>query len=303
MDSEHFRRFLQGRNLLYVDVGAQGGASDLSRIASFTHCYGFEPNPDEFKKLIFKNDDRMRRRAPQDPEYARIEYFDLALADAAGEMDLNITANPALSSLLEPDEAVHEQNFKLMRRYGEWRREFHVRATQKVNVSTLEAAAAEHRWDWIDYLKLDTQGTEQRVLKGAEKLLRDFRISLIKCEVGFIPIYKDQCLFTDVDVFLKNLGFNFIDLIVYDHPFYSEGSAMTGETQNGLAGLGEGFRHTLGADAIYLMDMQRLPASERALRARACGVILAELGYLSRAHDILSRHAGLNHDEMRVVFL
>lgn len=58
-----------------------------------------------------------------------------------------------------------------------------------------------------DFLKLDVQGAELDVLRGAERSLES--IVAIQTEVEFVPIYKDQPLFADIDQFLRQRGFMF----------------------------------------------------------------------------------------------
>ena len=56
------------------------------------------------------------------------------------------------------------------------------------------------------HLKLDTQGTELEVLRGAGRLLRDHVLS-VQVEAEFRALYRGQPLFGDVDRFLAGRGF------------------------------------------------------------------------------------------------
>ena len=81
--------------------------------------------------------------------------------------------------------------------------------TRIVNVSTVET----RRLDDIpetagaDFLKMDVQGGELLVLKGAEARLKD--VLVVHTEVEFVPLYKDQPFFADIDGFLRARGFAF----------------------------------------------------------------------------------------------
>ena len=57
----------------------------------------------------------------------------------------------------------------------------------------------------FDAIKLDVQGAELDVLKGAQKKLS--AATLVLSEVEFIPLYENQPLFGDVDGFLRAHGF------------------------------------------------------------------------------------------------
>jgi hypothetical protein len=56
-------------------------------------------------------------------------------------------------------------------------------------------------------LKIDVQGYELNVLRGAEKTLIDVDIILI--ETSFYELYKNQPLFKDIYDFLSNRGFDY----------------------------------------------------------------------------------------------
>jgi FkbM family methyltransferase len=61
-----------------------------------------------------------------------------------------------------------------------------------------------------DLLWMDLQGAELMVLKGADCILSD--VKCIHIEIGFRPMYVGQPLFFEIDRFLKNRGFELIDI-------------------------------------------------------------------------------------------
>jgi hypothetical protein len=54
-------------------------------------------------------------------------------------------------------------------------------------------------------LKIDVQGAEILVLRGAVQRLKSALV--VHTEVEFVPLYKDQPLFADVDAHLRSQGF------------------------------------------------------------------------------------------------
>lgn len=56
-----------------------------------------------------------------------------------------------------------------------------------------------------DLLKIDVQGGELMVLHGAVETLKS--VLVVHTEVEFVPMYKDQPLFGDIDEFLRAQGF------------------------------------------------------------------------------------------------
>lgn len=101
------------------------------------------------------------------------------------------------SSLYEPNTPLLEK-FQNLEEY--------VRVVRKEQVKT-------HRLDDIpevagaDYIKVDVQGGEVEVFAGATELLKG--IVAIETEVEFVPLYKNQPLFAEVDQLLRKNGFAF----------------------------------------------------------------------------------------------
>jgi hypothetical protein len=99
----------------------------------------------------------------------------------------------------------------------------------------------------IDMLKIDVQGAELLVFKGAEEKLK--RAVAIHTEVCFLHLYKNQPLFGEIDLELRRLG------LIPHHihhinrrtilPAYSEGSPNSALNQ------------VLFADIIYIRDFTK----------------------------------------------
>lgn len=60
------------------------------------------------------------------------------------------------------------------------------------------------------YLKIDTQGFESRVIKGAERSL--LQISTIQLEMSLIPLYQDELLFSDLHSILSKKGYSMVSI-------------------------------------------------------------------------------------------
>jgi hypothetical protein len=103
-----------------------------------------------------------------------------------------------------------------------------------------------------DFLKLDVQGAELEVLKSASHVLES--TLAIQTEVEFAPIYRNQPLFADVDVFLRSQGFAFHRFENLDgRVLQSLDVRHDNETER---------RQQLWADAVYIrniLDWDRLP--------------------------------------------
>ena len=64
-----------------------------------------------------------------------------------------------------------------------------------------------------DVLKIDTQGTELKILKGASKVIKNTKF--IIAEAAFVKLYDNQNLFSELEIFLRKRGFPFIVLQTY----------------------------------------------------------------------------------------
>lgn len=175
------------RRLLLVDVGARWGpAAVWNAVSAYGDVVCFEPDPQEAQRL-----------AASAPPH--VQYVCAALGAVDGsKLEITITREPACSSVYPPIRTLFTDYPALDCIAPESRASFPAR--------TLDAALAEivgeRRLDWI---KLDTQGSELDILRGGERALSG--CSLIDVEVEFNPIYEGQNLFCDVDRFLRDHGF------------------------------------------------------------------------------------------------
>jgi FkbM family methyltransferase len=123
-------------------------------------------------------------------------YLPHAIADGAPRRFYECNASEC-SSLLEPNNALADKFNNLdhlLRVVGSWTME-----TRRLDDLTETAGA--------DFLKIDVQGGELLVLQGAEKRLAEMLV--VHTEVEFLPLYKNQPLFADIDSFLRARGFAF----------------------------------------------------------------------------------------------
>jgi FkbM family methyltransferase len=149
------------------------------------------------------------------------------------------TCNKTMTSSL------YEPNTPLLRRFQYLEELTRVVETAPVKTTRLDDVP---EVEAIDYLKMDVQGAELDVLRGAERLLGSTLV--IQAEVEFSPMYKDQPLFADVDAHLRARGFSF-------HCFLS----VSGRTFRPLVNtrdIAAPFRQLLWGEAVYTRDYMRL---------------------------------------------
>lgn len=167
-----------------IDVGARGGIDRRwTPHYSKMEVMAFEPDPTECTALNTR------------PFPYSVRFLPFALGAADGQQaTLRICKQPGCSSLLQPNTEFCKQYF-----YGP--------AMEVVD----ELQVTLHRMDTVckdfvpDVIKVDTQGTELDILRGAGKLLDD--AMAVELEVEFVPQYLGQSLFSDVDSFMRQQGF------------------------------------------------------------------------------------------------
>ncbi len=181
----------RGDPFVYVDCGARGESTQpLVEMLPHALYVGFEADSEECARL--------RERAT--PSYT---YFPVAVAGREEERMLNLTRQPACASLLEPRREAWEPYLDPAQ----------VDVVRRVPLKTvsLDDYLPSAGIRSVDFIEVDTQGTELDILHGAERFLRETVIGL-RVEVEFIEMYEGQPLFADVDAYLRDLGFVLFDL-------------------------------------------------------------------------------------------
>ena len=127
-----------------------------------------------------------------------------------------------------------------------------------------------------DFLKLDVQGGELEVLRGAGRLLG--RTIVVHTEVEFSHVYKDQPLFTDIDTYLRAQGFELIDLVKFGHNTYAALPSARSASR------------LLWSDAIYFRSTDSLAALGPQKLLRAAYIAHVNYGMWDLAAHILARY-------------
>lgn len=180
---------------VYVDCGARDDISKpLLEMFAEARYIGFEPDKEESNRL---NSESGKRES----------YFPVAAGKHSGIVPFYITSNPSCSSLLLPNQAVFDS-------FMECAPFFEVVDTQQIEIVTLDDYLPLHDINDIDFLELDTQGTELDILQGAEGFLSSSVVG-VKVEVEFLPMYQSQPLFSEVDAYMRGFGFKLFDLQRY----------------------------------------------------------------------------------------
>ena len=69
----------------------------------------------------------------------------------------------------------------------------------------------DHKIECVDFIKIDTEGSELEILEGGENVLDKEAVAVL-VEVAFCPYQTGRPLFADIDIFLRRHGFILYDL-------------------------------------------------------------------------------------------
>ena len=150
----------------------------LNNTKSF--LYGFEPNEEEFKKLI--NTDKKK-------------FFQKAIGDGLNQ-NLNICAYPGWTSFLEAD--------------TDYVNKFHnfENASKIINKVSLKTEKLDDiNFDkQVDFFKIDVQGFESVIIENGKKNISDSLV--VQLELSPVSIYKNEKNLSYVSNLMEKLNFN-----------------------------------------------------------------------------------------------
>jgi len=212
-----------------IDVGSRGGVQGmLMDVAPLLHVVGFEPDREEWQRLV---------AAPAGGSFKSLTHLPYALGESDGERVLYVNRERGTSSFYQP-------NREFLARFPHAAR-YETVTTTPVPVRSLDSLLADPESrlpKHLDFIKLDTQGSELGILRGARRTL-EHHIVALEVEVEFTRLYRDQPLFHEIDAWLEARGFTLFKLrrqtwvrrTAAHHPHLSAGQLVF-------------------ADALYLRD-------------------------------------------------
>jgi FkbM family methyltransferase len=250
--------------LTLVDVGASNGIPpEWDAIRQHLKVVGFEPDRDAYNELLDNSDD------------GDSVYLEAGLSNETSDVQLHITRSKTSSSILTP-------NMNFLSRFSDSER-FDVVDTIPLKVDTLDHQLRIADVDAVDFVKIDTQGSEKSILEGATETINS-GVCGLKLEVEFASMYENQPLFADIDVIVRQHGFLLFDLA----PVYWKRKAGRR--------LGKQRGQIIWADALYLRDPDALISSagdriedHMPSKLLKLAIVSVVYGYLDYARELILR--------------
>ncbi len=199
-----------------IDVGAHNGETlDIaaSRLAGGAHYIALEPNPGTFALL-------KARAGRYEGTAMQASCVQAAAGPVEGTTSFNATRASAVAGVLPPVAGLGE-------RVPSGDHDILEQVT--VQMVTIDGLMAREGISSVDLLKVDAEGYDLEVLRGAMQALREHRVRVVLAEVFFVAYREGQAFFWDIAAFLQEAGYQFVNL--YDTRDTSQGRLYTG---NGL---------------------------------------------------------------------
>jgi len=257
---------LHGGPLNVVDAGARNGMLISPIFARHAKLIGFEPNPEEYEKLVAHRTDAELVNEPI-AKFAQEEYHNCALWNRDEQRPFYITAGTGACTLM--GETVGELTRRMWfdgkdKPYADLHTA--VRRSLPIQCRALDdVLAADAR---IDYFKLDVEGAELAILEGAQRLFERRAVLFIKTEFVFTPYYKVHPVLGHQHVYLHDRGFRLIDIDT-NQPRYAR-------DRTGIPALADR-RLVYAGDAYFMLDPERAEVPPRDLYRM--GAVAVALGF------------------------
>lgn len=216
--------------LVVVDVGARGGVERSWKVfGDGVRIVAFEPDPEECARL-------------QAIGERNVTYLPLALGAERGTRTLHVAQSAATSSFY-PNDPAWCGRFD----FGDSLR---VKSEIELTTTSLDEALAGKP---ADFLKLDVEGAELEVLRGANLQ----PVLGLVTEVRFTPKMSRCPAFAELDIFCRAAGFDLYDLDLYrysrrplPYPYLYDYHDGAGQPEPGPTVQGQ----PLIGDALYFRD-------------------------------------------------
>lgn len=186
----------------FIDIGCSGNLDPKwNNILHLLNYTGFDPNKEECELL-----------SSSLSNFKNVRYLPFAIGGSVGPATMYLTESKYCNSLLKPR--------------AEWLRRFKFRNLfNLIGEEVVECVTLDHLQQTedieADIIKIDSQGLELPILKASENVLA--RTFCVETETGFIENYVGETVLSQIDKFMRNMGFLMFDINIHrigrENPF------------------------------------------------------------------------------------
>lgn len=195
-----FSKLREDEEIIIFDVGANRGQTieKYKQLFPNAKIWSFEPVQEFYidaKKVA--------------GEFSDVFCMNLAVGGEKGFVEFHESVGGQSSSVLCPNIEELDPFFN--------RGDFVTHRKYLVPVTTMDSFVDENALDSIQILKLDVEGFELQVLKGAEALLKSGKVELVYSEIAFSRYWNGAVLFHELSSFLAGMGYELFGLYNLSH--------------------------------------------------------------------------------------
>ncbi len=187
---------------ILFDIGANVGQTHnwFRHHQPHAKIYSFEPVKATFRQL--------QQRAGTDPNCVLVNT---AMGDEPGQKNIRLfDGDMTVLNSLRDDVMNNQQNAK----------------EELITIDTIDLYCTANTISKIDLLKIDTEGFELQVLKGAKEMMQKGNIAFIFCETGFQKQNTRNTYFGDLTEFLTTQNYFFYGLYQIDQHDWKRGNGL-----------------------------------------------------------------------------
>lgn len=241
-----------------ADIGAAYGIDPRWKpVQYFSQFLTFEPDP----------------RSQDEDLIGNITNFATGLGNHKGYKTLYLTNLPAASS-------IYRHNLDVLRDYANY--PWHEVVDEiPIQIDTLDSCISNHSKLRPNFLKVDVEGADLDVIKGAEANLGSSILG-IQVEVSFIERHVGAPFFSEIDEYLREQGFS---LFVLAQEHWLRSNMVCGVNTN---------PQVIWADGVYVLNkaqfisrLKSQPSEERFNTLVKFLVILLSYGFHDFAYEII----------------
>ena len=201
--------FPNNKDMTIIDAGGNTGQT-VNRFKSFwpnSMVHSFEPDPDVFLELDKNTRDLTGVIANNTGlgDEVTVKSFH-KMQDSGSSSFIPVNKESRTYQIMQSDCNLKHHNKTALRASED--------QVIKCSITTLDEYCRKNKISKIDLLKMDVQGYEPNILRGAKEILKNNSVDAILTEIMFTDYYSERGSFNDIEKEIHSYGY-----VLYDIPY------------------------------------------------------------------------------------